>query len=146
MIVRTVVYNHHFKKKVLCSRLYQPPFNTDKVSMMRVIYIGVDECKRISREVVENPAAQKFYKGLATISAASIRNSGALIEDSPNDKFLGHANLRMGFVRQKNEPLQTTEEQEAYDKRLDALFAATLYFEDPDPNVPGWKGAELTMK
>lgn len=108
---------------------------------MRGNYLHAAQCKKIAKSRIENKAERKIFKGFATIRADSILSVGAGLEYTP-DQFEGHADIRMGVVRVRGEPLDP-QENKIYQDRLQALLKRTQYFPDPHPDVDGWAGEKL---
>jgi hypothetical protein len=146
IIIRAVVYPYHVNDRgKLKIEAFEPPFETDKVSVMRGDYLSASRCKQIAKERVQDLTKQppKVYAGLATIQATSIRHAGAGIDYTP-EEFDGHADIRIGFTRKRGEPLDP-EPNRIYKERLKALLKAALYFSDPAPQAADWTGGELKV-
>jgi hypothetical protein len=142
-IARGICSPYHVKKGKLQPNTYNPPYDTDEVSVMRVNWIGADACKQRAKEL-ENPAENKVYKGLAVLSARQIWDNGAAVVDT-REVFEGHADIRHGITPSKGEP-PPPEELKALRDRTKALANLAKYYPDPDPAAVGWVGPTLRYK
>ncbi|MCY0389140.1 hypothetical protein OVY01_18500 [Robbsia sp. Bb-Pol-6] len=146
MIVRGMCSPYHVSSKgKIKPEAFDPTPDTDEVSVMRANIIGPDACKdrafMLQDITHENPSKHKIYRGLGAIMASSIRKSKVDVVDS-RDVFEGHADIKLGVVVPRGEPLPPEEllKVRAITK---ALAQATRYFEDPVPSSSGWAGAPI---
>ena len=143
VIARGIFSPYHVNNGKLKLNAYWPPYDSDEVSVMRGSWIGADACKRQAKSL-ENPSQRKIYRGLAVLSAAQIRKSGAKIVDT-RERFEGHADIKHGIVPSRGEPLPPEQLQILRD-RAKALAELANYYPDPDPPSLNWRGPKLSYK
>jgi hypothetical protein len=141
-IVRGILSPFHIKKGKLQPVAYNPPYDTDEVSVMRLAWIGADKCKYHAKKL-EVPG-QKIYQGLAVLSARQIQVLGASVVDS-REEFEGHADIRHGIIPSKNDPLPP-ELLLVLRERVKMLANLANFFSDPDPAGPTWTGPPLRYR
>jgi hypothetical protein len=85
-IARAIISPRHFDKKVrkVTDALFRPPKGTDRISVMRLSYMGQDACKAKAKDIA-SMALNSQYKGLAVLTADGIRETGADVLDMPAD-------------------------------------------------------------
>jgi hypothetical protein len=66
-----------------------------------------------------------------------VRVRGSQVVDS-REEYLGHADVKHGIVKRRNEPIEPPERRKEYEDRLRALVAAAKYVEDPSPQSWAW--------
>jgi hypothetical protein len=143
VIVRGVCSPYHIKDDKIKAALYDPTPDTDEISVMRHNHMSSDACKTKAKEL-ENPVQKKIYKGLAVLSVAQIRSTHCDIKDSRNVYF-GHADIKVGFIVPRGEPLPAEQMQLLRDRKK-MLVKLTNYFPDPEPPAIKWTGEELVPK
>jgi hypothetical protein len=141
VLIRAAMYSHHFRNKKFSYRAFEPPPETDEVSVCRQPFVEPWLAKAHAKLFVQN-APEKMYKGLAFISAAQVRQLGSRVVDG-RDEFLGHADIRHGIVKHRNEPINPPELKKEYEDRLRAMANSAKYIEDPCPSKFRWKGPQL---
>ncbi|MDD2468529.1 MAG: hypothetical protein PHI97_31510 [Desulfobulbus sp.] len=109
---------------------------------MRHDWIGTDACRNRSK-LLADPEKNKIYRGLATLTAELIRSTGAEVIDS-RSFFLGHADIKHGFVTKIGEPL-APDILLAMRTRNKRLAKIANYFSDPNPESITWGGAALNL-
>jgi hypothetical protein len=147
VIVRVIFEPYHEKKGKLKATAFRSPMGIDEVSVMRHTYMGTPFCKRKAKEIEADSRKkdpQKKYLGFAVLMASQIRFVKSNVIDSRN-QFIGHADIKHGFVLQRDEPLDPKAKMEL-DERLKTLVSLTNYFPDPNPDEEKWSGSELTPK
>ncbi|MFM0543990.1 hypothetical protein PQR29_04605 [Paraburkholderia strydomiana] len=141
IIVRGMCTPYHVSSKgKVKPEAFDPTPGTDEVSVMRYDGMGADACKSQALQL-EDPTQQKVYRGLAALTAFTIRGEGAAVIDSRHH-FYGHADIKLGFVVQPGEPLppETLLRLRALTK---ALAKAVRYYPDPSPATPAWLGEAI---
>jgi hypothetical protein len=142
-IARGICSPYHVKRGKLKPDAYWPPYDSDEVSVMRASWIGAVACKRHAKDL-EISDEGKIYKGLATLSAQQITQSGARLIDT-RQIFQGHADIRHGIIPRRGEPLPA-EQLKTLRDRAKALATLANYYPDPEPAVEGWTGPDLHYK
>ncbi|QDQ85799.1 hypothetical protein [Paraburkholderia megapolitana] len=140
-IVRGMCSPYHVSSKgKVKPEAFDPTPDTDEVSVMRHDYMGSDACRERAL-ALEDTAKGKIYRGLAALSAGSIREAGADVVDSRHI-FDGHGDIKLGFVVKPGEPLPPEEliRMRALTK---ALAKAAKYFPDPNPQAAQWTGQAI---
>ena len=96
--------------------------------------MGSNACKAKAKEIVRNNLRVQ-YRGLAVISAKSIRDANSDVIDSREGNYCGHAHISHGFMVPANEPPDPTLEI-----HVCAVRDAARYYPDPDPGNEAWVG------
>jgi hypothetical protein len=129
------------KKQKLTPKLYDPSPGTNEVSMMRVEFMGGNECKRRAKL---SEKADKTFTGFCAISVKSVRSLTHQAHDSRSE-YPGHAHISLsGPVPGLNgaEPL-SPEDLKIFRDHKKQLEEKSEYFEDPQPNSRTWSGGQL---
>lgn len=109
---------------------------------MRAAWIGPDRAKRNALHL-QDLTANKVYRGLAVLTVAEIRHSGADILDS-RENYRGHADIKMGVQAPTGgNPLPAPELKVLRD-RMKELAKVSRYYADPHPAARRWHGPPLT--
>jgi hypothetical protein len=144
VIVRGVCSPYHVDKNGrLTKGLYNPEPDSDELSVMRHDHMGSDACKARAKEL-EDVAKKKIYTGLAVFSANHVRTVGWDVKDS-RSVYMGHADIKVGVVRTRGEPLPA-DKLHVFHAQRKKLLNLTNYFPDPDPGVSDWTGAKVVFK
>ena len=71
--MRAIIYPYHFHKKrrEWTHRAFRPQPGTDRISVIRLTYMGVDFCKSKGKEIAGD-GDDKEYTGLAVITADQV--------------------------------------------------------------------------
>lgn len=136
VIARAIFYPRYVNNSgKLKGAAFRSPGGVDEVSVFRHTYMGSDECKDRARKMEKKP--DRTYRGLAALLAREIRMHGSDVVDS-REIFLGHADIKHGFLPIAGEPLPP--EMAA---RLDDLAKTARFYRDPSPDTSGWSGEEI---
>lgn len=135
-IARAIKTPYHLNKKKtkLKAAAFRPPAERDDLSVMRLEYMGANQCKAKAKEI-----SGTAYIGLAAINADEIRKSGASVKDSRDGQFCGHADIGQGVPAPKKGEAPPTCLLERYKALADV---ARLYI-DPEPCGEQWTGAAI---
>jgi hypothetical protein len=136
VIVRAIKTPYHYdeKKKRLKPGAFRPQAGRDDVSVMRKRHLGNDGCKDKAVEI-----AAQAYIGLAALRAEEIAAVKARVVDSREGLFLGHAHIEQGTPAP---PSGQTADPDLIE-RWKALADAARYYEDGEPQTPGWRGSDI---
>lgn len=155
-IMRTIFHPANFneKKGTLKSNFMRPPaseldednhtFLSNKLSVTRYDYSGIDFCRRHARAHQKEPRRNYWGFGRFVVGAlvaarqVSSRDMTCTVEYKPADDNPAHANINLGFRLLPGEPLDS--ETNEYIKQL-AESAEIL--QDPDPTSERWTGCIL---
>ena len=141
IIIRGICSPYHVSSNgKLKSSAFDPTPGTDEVSVMRHDWIGTEACRDRSKNLAD-PGKNKIYRGMAILTAASIRQAGADIIDS-RIHFPGHADIKHGFVTQIGEP-PSAAVLHALRSRTKLLAKMANFFVDPEPDSISWQGLPL---
>lgn len=105
-IVRGIFSPYHIKKNgTLKLQAFQPSYDTDEVSVMRLSWMGLDLCKQKAKEMERLTAKPpKTLITLACLVTGKVRKGGLEVLDS-RKYFDGHADIKLGIIIPKREPL-----------------------------------------
>ena len=141
LIVRGICSPYHVSSSgKLKPNAFDPTPGTDEVSVMRHDWIGTEACRDRSKSLAD-PEKNKIYRGMATLTADLIRQTGADIIDSRRH-FPGHADIKLGFVTQDGEP-PSAEVLHALRTRTKWLAKIANFLADPEPGSSYWQGLPL---
>jgi hypothetical protein len=92
---------------------------------------------------IQNTALQrpKLYKGLAFVSAATVRGQGWAVEDSRSE-YLGHADILNGAPHATPGEAVDPAVKKAMRTRAKEIANKAKYVEDPRPGKIWWLGGE----
>lgn len=141
-IARAVISPRHFDKKrrKVTDRLFRPPTGTDRVSVMRLSYMGSDSCKSKAKEIAAIGAGSE-YRGLAVLTAEKIRQTGVDVLDVPAD-YWGHAEIACGIRVEPDEPPDSENSLRLKHISKQLFDAATIHI-DTEPGNESWTGPPL---
>lgn len=136
VIVRAIKTPYHYdeKKMRLKSAAFRPQAERDDVSVMRKRHLGNDGCKDKAVEI-----AAKAYIGLAALRAEEISAAKACVLDSREDLFIGHAHIEQGTPA----PPSGQAADPDLIERWKALADTARYYQDSEPQAPGWHGPDI---
>lgn len=132
------------KKQRLKRGAFRQKLPTTGVSVYRTLILTDQACKE---RAVNLGTVDKKYVGLLTVAAGTVREAEALIEDSREKFFYGHADVFIlseaeGDGLEDGEPLPP-HIGDLRDKRIDKILERTALHLDPEPDIPEWKGPAL---
>ena len=120
--------------KQILPNAFRSPAGIDEVSVIRLDYSTIDFCKKLGR-ANEKPTEKRRFFGLASIEAKQIRTVNADVISTPKRQNPAHADIKIGFIPKKGEPLPTE-----FRIKLDELVKRTTFYEDPNPESNVWEG------
>lgn len=142
-LVRFIMSPLHFKKGKLRSNAFNPSVNTDEISVDRLDYSSVEECKiRAHKMDSKDSSPQKRYSGFCLLNKSIARRCGAKdVRWSPTKDDPVHSDIIMPMPRaDKNTPIPA-EILEVTDN----LLEQSRYYADPHPEAKGWTGEPLKI-
>lgn len=145
-IVRGICSPYHVKNGKLKRNAFDAPFDSDEVSVIRHDWVGMQYCRKKSKELEDvSSANEKKYKGMAVLKASTITSSGADLVDSRR-VFEGHADIRHKIIRQRGVPVPA-EQVKILQDRSKYLLENCSYHEDPDCDLirPAWEGTPFGL-
>lgn len=89
-------------EKSVNSKAFRSSHSTDEVSVTRIFYSTSDICKK---QALKMRRANDTYYGFAIIDTSEVRELGAYIFYSPTKNNKAHADIKIGYVCKKGEPL-----------------------------------------
>ncbi|MCE7042012.1 hypothetical protein [Dyadobacter sp. CY312] len=113
---------------------FRSPADIDEVSVIRLAYSTADFCKNLGKSN-EKPSEKRRYFGLASITAEQVRSIQADIVSTPKRQNPAHADIKIGFIPKKGEPLPTE-----YRIKIDELAKRATFYQDPNPESKVWEG------
>ena len=143
IIVRGITSPHHVNEnKELISPAFEPTPGTDEISVMRILLIGSDSCKRRA-SALSNPSKAKVYQGLAALRVSAVKSNGALVKDS-RSFYWGHADIKIGVVRPAKSDPPRPQDVKRLNEIRKALKGISKYYTDPQPTSNVWTGPAIT--
>jgi hypothetical protein len=137
-IVRVLFHPHNFNNSgKIRSNVYRSPSGKDEVSVIRLDYCTANFCKSRGKKI-QRPEEKKAYFGLAVLIADEIRSLNAEVVHTPEKENIYHADIKIGFVPQKNEELPSQ-----FKFIVDELVRLARYYKDPNPEIDEWHGEDL---
>lgn len=141
-LVRCLCSPFHFKNGKLLWKAFQPPRQSDEVSVIRANHVSADFCKLKGKELADETSnPPKVYEGLAVIAAGAVRFCGSRVVDS-REVYEGHADIRHGRVALDHEP-PSPKEVEAIREQCKLLLRYAQFISDPDATSDVWTGPQL---
>ena len=143
-LIRFIMSPLHFDKKgVLRSNAFNPTFDSNEISVTRLDYSSVEECKRLAHKMdCRDEAGKKgrSYSGFCLLNKAIAIACGAKdVVWSPTEDNPAHADILLEEVRVRTDgPIPTKIQMVA-----DGLKEKSIYFKDPDPQRREWTGAPI---
>lgn len=134
-----IIYSPKYvtKEEKIKSNAFGSPSGLDEVSVIRLKYSSADYCKSHGLKN-QNFKFDRTFFGLAVIDASEIRNVNADIESSPLPENPAHADIKIGYVRQKGVPLPSE-----FKYKVDEMAKIARLYKDTDVNEKRWKGKAL---
>jgi hypothetical protein len=124
-------------KKYVLPNAFRSPAGIDEVSVIRLNHTHINFCK--SHGVLnQKPENKRQYFGIATLSVRQIRSVPCDIISTPKKKNPAHADIKIGFIPQKGEPLPAE-----FKFKIDELSRMSLLYEDENPTSKSWEGPEI---
>src|SRR6266851_7600108 len=125
-IGRAIIHPYHFHKKrpEWTHRAFLPQPGTDRISVIRLTYMGVDFCKAKAKKIAAEGDG-KEYRGLAVIVADQIRSIGAEVHDASDD-YCGHAEISFGIKVEPHEP-PDSEDSKRLTEMTQSMFKLAVY-------------------
>jgi len=126
-------------KKYILPNAFKSPAGFDEVSVIRLNHSNIEFCKNHGIKN-QKPEDKRKYFGIATISADQIRFVSASIISTPKRNNPAHADIKIGFIPQRGEPLPS-----GYKFKIDELARMSILYEDLNPASEKWDGPEIKM-
>ncbi|MFN8257702.1 MAG: hypothetical protein U0W24_18550 [Bacteroidales bacterium] len=138
-IVRSIFTPINISKdqKTIKSNAFKPPADSDEVSVNRLNFTNCDFCKAISKRI-EMPLSDRNYFGLALLYANEIKDCNADLEYTPKLDNIYHADIKIGFIVKKGEPLPSE-----FQQKVNNLTKKARLFKDENPKSNKWDGKEI---
>ena len=136
-IVRSIFSPINIKKDKLQKNAFRPPVDSDEISVNRLNYTSADFCKKLGKES-ENPDARRSFFGLGLLYAKKIRDSEADVTYTPQPDNKYHADIKIGHVCKRGEPIPTEIQHKIFN-----LTKQAQLFIDPNPNSNKWEGEDV---
>ena len=131
------------KSGELRANAFTSPKEQDEVSVNRFDYCDEDICKSQGLLMQQPENKRKFY-GIATLKTAFIRATKAEVVSSPiinHDKFpdnIYHADIKIGFISPKGEPLPSEQKL-----KIDTLTRMAKLYIDDNTTSSKWQGKKV---
>ena len=116
-------------------KAFRSPHSKDEVSVTRLHYSIPDICKR---QALTMRRSKDTYFGFAIINTIEVRELDANVIYSPSKKNIAHADIKIGYVSEKGQPLPAR-----YSFKLGQMAKKARLYKDPNPNLTEWNGEEL---
>ena len=143
-LLRFILSPLHFDKKgVLRSNAFNPTFDSNEISVTRLDYSSIKECKRLAHKMDykdETGKKGRSYIGFCLLNKAIAVSCGAKdVVWSPKEDNPAHADILLEEVRVRTDgPVPAKIQMVA-----DMLKEQSVFFKDPNPQSNGWTGAAL---
>lgn len=132
-IVRVLIDPIHINKnKEVKPYAFQPPKNSEDISVNRLLYSSLDMCKKQGLNMQKD---NKLFWGLGIVKASIIRDIGFSIDYTPdilNDN-LAHSDIKIGEIKIENEPLSPNTTL-----KIKQLISKLNILTDPCPKETYW--------
>ena len=142
-LLRFILSPLHFNKKgALRSNAYNPTVNSNEISVTRLDYSSIEECKRLAHKMdcSEGGKVIRSYCGFGLLNKGTALACGAVdVVSTPKDNNPAHADILLETVRE-NGPLPAH-----LQLVVDALLDKSLFLRDPAPESEGWKGDPIVL-
>jgi hypothetical protein len=136
-IVRVLLSPIHINKiDEIKPYAFQPPANSEDISVNRLTYTTLDICKK--QGLVMQNERNSFW-GLGIMTAQYIKQVGFDIVYSPIQNHpqyidnLAHADIKIGYVKKEGEPLPVD-----ITMKIKELIKLTQLKKDPNPTLEVW--------
>jgi len=136
-IVRVLLSPIHINKSdEIKPYAFQPPANSQDISVNRRDYTTLDICKKQGL-IMQNE--RNLFWGLGIMKAQNIKQVGFDIEYSPIQNHpqyadnLAHADIKIGYVKQEGEPLPID-----ITLKIKELIKLIQLEKDPNPTIEIW--------
>lgn len=143
-LIRFILSPLHFKNGKLRSNAFNPSVCSDEISVTRLDYSSVAECKRLAHKMdTKDATTPKQYSGFCLLNKSiAIRCGAKDVRWSPKKDNPAHSDIIMPAPRaDKNTPIPA-ETQEV----IDNLRDQSRFFKDPHPEAQEWLGESLTIQ
>jgi hypothetical protein len=136
-IVRVLLSPIHINKSdEIKPYAFQPPANSEDISVNRLSYTTLYICKKQGL-IMQND--RNSFWGLGIMKAQNIKQVGFDIEYSPIQNHpqyadnLAHADIKIGYIKQEGEPLPID-----ITLKIKELIRLTQLEKDPNPTLEIW--------
>ena len=136
-IVRVLLSPIHINKSdEIKPYAFQPPTNSQDISVNRRTYTTLDICKKQGL-IMQNE--RNLFWGLGIVTVQNIKQVGFDIEYSPIQNHpqyadnLAHADIKIGYIKQEGEPLPID-----ITLKIKELIRLTQLEKDPNPELEIW--------
>ena len=136
-IVRVLLSPIHINKSdEIKPYAFQPPANSQDISVNRRDYTTLDICKKQGL-IMQNE--RNLFWGLGIVTVQNIKQVGFDIEYSPIQNHpqyadnLAHADIKIGYIKQEGEPLPID-----ITLKIKELIRLTQLEKDPNPALEIW--------
>ena len=141
-LLRFVLSPLHFKKGTLRANVFNPTKDSDAISVTRLDYSSVEECKRLAHkmDLTKDGALVRQYWGFGLLNKRIALECGvkdvvsAPVEDNP-----AHAHILVNELREGDAIPASMQ------LVIDNLLERTRFFRDPNPNNKGWESDPLRV-
>ncbi len=142
-LLRFILSPLHFNKKgALRSNAYNPTPNTNEISVTRLDFSTIEECKRLAHRMdhSEDGKVVRSYCGFGLLNKRIAMACGAIdVVGSPKEDNPAHADILLETVRE-NGPLPAH-----LQLVVDLLLEKSKYLRDPASEREGWEGDPIEL-
>lgn len=138
-IVRVLLSPIHINKiDEIKPYAFQPPANSEDISVNRLSYTSLNICKKQGL-IMQNE--RNLFWGLGIVSVKNIKQVGFDVAYSPIQNHsqyadnLAHADIKIGYMKKEGEPLPID-----ITLKIKELIKLTRLEKDPNPNLELWNG------
>ena len=138
-IVRVLLSPIHINKiDEIKPYAFQPPANSEDISVNRLSYTSPNICKKQGL-IMQNE--RNLFWGLGIVSVKNIRQVGFDVAYSPIQNHplyadnLAHADIKIGYMKKEGEPLPID-----ITLKIKELIKLTRLEKDPNPTLELWNG------
>lgn len=136
-IVRVLLSPIHINKSFeIKPYAFQPPVNSQDISVNRRDYTTLDICKKQGL-IMQNE--RNLFWGLGIVTVQNIKQVGFTVEYSPIQDHpqyadnLAHADIKIGYIKKEGEPLPID-----ITLKIKELIRLTQLVKDPNPALEIW--------
>ena len=118
----------HVTSRGIKAGAFRPPAGLDEISVTRIDYSSLDFCRKYGIDKLQTDKYK--YLGFGVLLTGQIRNLEADVVFSPKFDNFAHADIKIGFIPQKGEPLPSK-----YIIICNNLAKKARRYDDPNPNL-----------
>lgn len=115
IILRAAFVPHNFNnsRNKIKLNVFQSPKGSEDLSCFRFSILNLQECIQRSRQIALKRGNNVQFISFVALTKFCIISSGASVVDSSANHFLGHADIKLGIIRPKDDGVPLSAEDNA---------------------------------